>query len=369
MGRVLSFILFISIASAIYFGLHYFVYKSLTHSLVESVGMRRGLKWFFWLSGLSFILSMILSRAFHFHLLNHYAFTWLGVIAIAFSFFLIQRVLALIFHQHARMLTIITVAVVALVAIYSLINGLSNPVVKRLSIPIKQLPAKLSGFKLVHLSDLHLESYKSKGVIKKVVDKINQLKPDLVVITGDLIDGGANGEPLFCQQLKRIQSKYGIIATPGNHEYYAGMNTFMDLVQCAGVTVLKNQSITIADAIQIIGLDDDEGFRFQQAGPNLDEALQGCDPSKPMIMLYHRPLRFVEAVNKGVDLQLSGHTHAGQIPPMDVLVQIVYKYPFGLYEKDGSYIYTTSGTGYWGPAMRFLSKNEIVLFTLESGQQ
>jgi predicted MPP superfamily phosphohydrolase len=350
----------------IFFGLHYFVYKSLTHSLVQASGMKRGLKWFFWLSGLSFIVSMVLSRGYNIHFLNHYAYTWLGVIAIAFSFFLVQRILALIFDRHARTLSIITLALVALVSIYSLINGLSAPVVKRLTIPIKKLPAELNQFKLIHLSDLHLESYKSKGVIKKIVDQVNELQPDLVVLTGDIIDGGAAGEPLFCKELKRIKSKYGVIATAGNHEYYVGMKTFSELAQCAGITILDNKSITIADSLQIIGLDDDEGFRFEARGPKLDEALKHCDKNKPMILLYHRPLRFAEAVSKGIDLQLSGHTHAGQIPPMDLLVQIVYKYPFGLYEKEGSYIYTTSGTGYWGPAMRFLSKNEIVLFTLES---
>jgi hypothetical protein len=113
-------------------------------------------------------------------------------------------------------------------------------------------------------------------------------------------------------------------------------------------------------------LDDPESRRFGADGPELEALLKKCDANKPVILLFHRPQLFDEAVKKGVGLQLSGHTHAGQIPPMDLIVWFYYKYPWGLYEKDGAYIYTSSGTGIWGPDMRFLSQNEIIHFTLKS---
>jgi predicted MPP superfamily phosphohydrolase len=359
-----TFVLFITIVSAVYFGIHYFVYKSLTRTLVQAPGHQKALKWLFWVSGASFMVSIFLSRQLGFHLFNWYAYVWMGVISIAFTFFLVQWIVALIFPSQTKTLAAGALIVIGLISLYSLINGLLYPSVKRLTIPMKNLPQSMSGFKLVLLSDLHMESFKSHGVLVNVVEKVNALKPDLVAITGDLLDGT---DPMFCEQLKRVKATHGVIAVTGNHEFYVGMQNFLNLTQCANIMVLRNRFTTIAGTLQVIGLEDDQGRGFDTGGPDLDAATaEGYDPSKPTVMLYHRPLHFDEAVEKGVGLQLAGHTHAGQIPPMDLIVQVVYKYPFGLYEREGSYIYTTSGTGYWGPPMRFLNKNEIVLFTLES---
>ena len=368
MNRVFSYILFITVVCAIYFGLHFFVYKCLTRSLVQVPNWQKALKWFFWLSGLSFLVAMFLNRLFEFHLsvLNFYAFTWLGVIAIAFFFFLIQFVLSKIFPSHTKILAIIALVMIGLISLYSLINGLQPPKVKRITIPLKQLPKELSGFSIVQLSDVHLEAYKSKKRLAYIVDKVNQLKPDLVVITGDLIDSNVCKEKDICEQLKRLNTSRGVLAITGNHEFYSGIDAFTELARRSNIKILRNEKITIADTLQIIGLDDNAARQFGSRGPDLDGLIKDCDPNKPVILLYHRPLLFDEAVQKGVDLQLSGHTHAGQLPPMDLLVLFYYKYPYGLYEKDGAYLYTSSGTGVWGPEMRFLSKNEILHFTLKS---
>ena len=364
MNRLLSFIIFIAIVFAIYFGIHFVVYKCLTRSLVQVSHWQRILKWFFWISGLSFPAAMFLSRSLKIHLLNFYAFTWLGAIAIAFFIFLVQFALSKIFPAHTRVLAIIALGVIGIISLVSLINGLQPPKVKRLTIPIKDLPRELSGFSIVQLSDLHLESYKSKKRIAYIVETVNKLKPDLVVITGDLIDGNVCEETEFCEQLKRLDASHGVLAITGNHEFYAGIDVFLDLAKRSNIKVLRNESVTLAGDLQVLGLDDTESRRFGSDGPALDALIKKCDPRKPVILLFHRPQLFDEAVQKGVDLQLSGHTHAGQIPPMDLLVWLYYKYPFGLHEKNGAFIYTTTGTGIWGPDMRFLSKNEIVHLTL-----
>ncbi|MCP5047463.1 MAG: metallophosphoesterase [bacterium] len=369
MSRTLSMIIFITIVTAVYFLLHYFVYKSMVHSLDLTPKTRKLILWLFWVSGSSFIVTMFISRMFKFHLLNFYAFIWLGIIAIAFSFFVLQRIAAIVFPSHARILAIVTLAVIAIVSLYSLFNGLRTPVVRNLSITLKELPKELSGFKIVFMADNHLESFKSKGRIVKTVDKVNELKPDLVLIAGDLVDPGALGEPLFCEQLKRIKATHGVITVAGNHEFYTGMRAFMEVAKCSDITVLNNQFTTVAGAIQIVGLEDDQGGQFHKGGgPDLEAATKGTDPTKPMIVLYHRPMLFEEGMKKGVDLQLSGHTHAGQIPPMDLIVWFYYKYPYGLYKEGDAYIYTTSGVGYWGPPMRFLVKPEIVEITLKSAE-
>ncbi len=364
MSRLVSMIIFITIASTVYFGIHYFVFKSLTRSILQSQDLQKILAWLFWISGLSFIAHQFMGHTLNIHLLGYYAYTWMGVIAIAFFFFLLQRGLAKFFPAQNNPLAIFFLVIIGLISLYSLFNGMQTPRVKTVTIPVKQLPQSMSGFTIVQLSDMHLDGYKGMGVIAKIVARVNALKPDLIVITGDLIDGDVSEDPAFCQQLKQLTARHGVLAITGNHEYYAGLQTFLHLAQCSNITVLRNQAITLSNGLQVIGLEDDEGQRFNSGGPDLEKAMVGCDASKPIILLYHRPFFSATAIQKGVDLQLSGHTHAGQIPPMDLLVWLYYKYPAGLYEKDGSYIYTSPGTGYWGPAMRFLSKSEITLFRL-----
>jgi len=366
MNRTVMFIIFVTIVTAVYFGLHFFVYKCLARSLIQAANGQKILKWFLWLSGASFIIAMILNQTLKIHIsvLNFYAFTWLGVIAIAFFIFLVQLALSKIFPSQNKLLAIIALGVIGIISIISLVNGLQPPGVKRITIPMKKLPKELSGFSIVQLSDMHLESYKSRERIAYIIDKVNELKPDLVVITGDLIDSNVCEEEVFCEHLTRLKASHGVLAVTGNHEFYAGLDAFMELANRSNIKVLRNESITIADTLQIIGLDDDTARQFGSPAPDLDALIKACDQSKPIILLYHQPLHFDELVQKGVDLQLSGHTHAGQIPPMDLIVWLYYKYPFGLFEKNGAYIYTTSGTGIWGPDMRFLSKNEIVHITL-----
>ncbi len=364
MNRITSFIIFISIASLIYLGLHLFVFKVIASNLDITVNAKRVIKIFFWFSGFSFFVGTFLSRVFRIHFLNYYAYIWLGVIAVSFFVLLATFVVMKLAPDQAKLLTIIGLCITSIIVLVSLVNGLRKPIVREITVPLKKFSASLSGFSIVHLSDIHLESYKSKKTIGYMVDIVNGLKPDLVVITGDLIDGNICKDVAFCQHLERLNATYGVLAVTGNHEFYAGMDIFNELAIRSNVKILRNENMTVAGLVQVVGVDDDEAHRFGGKGPDLDTALKGCDLTKPVILLYHRPDKFDEAVTKGVDLQLSGHTHGGQIPPMDLLVWLYYKYPAGLFRKGDSFIYTSYGTGYWGPPMRFLSRNEIVKITL-----
>jgi len=359
-------LIFIAIASAVFFVLHFFIFKFVSKSLKLSNKPKKILKIFFWCSGLSFILAETLSRMYRIYFLNHYAFVWLGVIAIAFSILLLSWIAAKFFPSHSRVITLVALGIVGAVSLISLANGFQKPVVKEISVPVKDLPRELSGFTIVHLSDLHMEEYKAPDHVPYIVDAVNAMKPDLVAITGDLIEDDICNNPWFCEQMRRFDAAHGVVAITGNHEFYAGIENFKEFAKRSNIKILRNESMTVAGGVQIIGLDDNDGRRFGGKGPDLETAMKDCDPTKPMILLYHRPDNFDKAVEKGVDLQLSGHTHAGQIPPMDFLVWLYYKYPAGLFEHNGSYIYTSYATGYWGPPMRFLSRCEIVKITLVS---
>ncbi len=164
--------------------------------------------------------------------------------------------------------------------------------------------------------------------------------------------------------LLELKAKHGVLAVTGNHEFYAGIDLFLELARKSNWRVLRNETWSLDNKLDVIGLDDDAGRGFKSPGPDLEAALRTPTANVPRVLLYHRPNSFAEAVSRGVDLQLSGHTHAGQIPPMDLLVWLTYRYPAGLYRLGRSHIHTSAGTGTWGPPMRFLSRSEIVELTL-----
>lgn len=224
----------------------------------------------------------------------------------------------------------------------------------------------MKGFKIVHLSDLHLGTISKEKWLEQVVEKVNSLEPDLIVITGDLIDSDINGVEKLVDPLKKLNSRYGVFSVTGNHEFYAGLDRFYELAKKTGIKILKNEKYVLNEHLEIVGIDDDTNRRFKRENYNPDELFKKIESQKFTIFLSHKPKYFESAVSAGVDLQLSGHTHAGQIPPMDLIVYLTFKYPYGLYKLRDSYLYTTSGTSVWGPPMRLFSFSEIVKIVLDS---
>ena len=334
-----------------------------------SAGIRSWLRILFLLLGMSFFLGEFLTRRFATVWVKPVVYIgtiWFGTIFIALTIFFIIDILRLCFHSQSFRYysTIVGLVALCIMSIYSVYNGTRRPVVKPVQIKIQKLSDDLNGFRIVQLSDLHLNFMKSKRWLEGVVEKTNELKPDLIVITGDLVDADLCKFREFCVVLKQLNAKYGVFAVTGNHEYYAGIDMFSEIARDSNITVLRNQKTTIADVIELVGIDDKAGKSFSETGPDLTKAMRDCDLTKLVILLSHQPDVFDKAVDLGVDLQLSGHTHAGQILPIDLIVMCYFKYPYGLYHKNSSYIYTTSGTGTWGPPMRFSSRSEIVKIIL-----
>jgi predicted MPP superfamily phosphohydrolase len=366
MNRILSFLIFMVVALSVYFLMHFFVYRTVVRFIPFLPRVKSLIKYFFLFSGLSFPLSMMLSRVFGFHHLNFYAYVWLGVLSISFAVLIPARILNYVFPRISFQITLLSLVLIGLLSVYAVFNGIRIPAVKTITLPLNQLPAESSGFKIVQLSDLHLDSYKSPRMMSRVAEKVNSLNPDLIVITGDFIDGRIEHDQDVCLSLKKLRATHGIISITGNHEYYAGISYFLEISRKLKFTVLRNERKLIGNHLQVIGIEDNEAKRFSGAGPDLETPLKNCDPTKPIIVLRHRPEGFAKAVERGVDLQISGHTHDGQIPPMTFLVRLFLKYPFGLYRMNNAYIYTSCGTGYWGPPMRLFSRAEIVEFVLVS---
>ena len=232
--------------------------------------------------------------------------------------------------------------------------------IKHESVEIKIKNLKES-YTIVQLSDIHIGGLIDVDFIEKMVFKANAIKADLVVITGDLVDIKLEKAQEALDVLKQLKSKYGTYFIVGNHEYYHGLEEIVQKVKSIGIRVLENENVYIGEenkGFNLAGVYDVMGYRTGEFLPDIDKALQGKKDA-PTVLLAHQP-RFINEVNTGVDLMLSGHTHGGQIYPFKFLVKLVQPYISGLHQHNKELqIYVNKGTGFWGPPMRLGTSSEI----------
>ena len=248
--------------------------------------------------------------------------------------------------------------------------GLSKLVVRKIEIPLAKLPQESDGFTIAQLSDLHLDLVHGKRWLDSVVRRTNSLKPDLIVITGDLAEGSVRQFREEVGPLKHLSAPHGVFFVTGNHEYFHDLDGWLRLLGSFGIRVLRNERIPIgngAAGFDLAGVDDHDGARIAPGhGPDLPKALEGRDTGRPVVLLAHQP-RIIDAASRlGVDLVLSGHTHGGQIWPFSYLVYLQQPFVRGLKKRNGTTLYLSSGTGFWGPPMRLGTTAEIGLITLRS---
>jgi len=249
--------------------------------------------------------------------------------------------------------------------------AMSDPEEPHIVVPIKHLPVSLSGFRIVQLSDIHFGPTLRGDFAAHLVQRVNALKPDLVAITGDIVDGSVAELGPYVQALAAIQSTHGIYVCTGNHEYYSGVDAWCDAMTSWGMRVLRNEHISIEHGgarFDLVGVDDWRGSRLAKGQKyDFQAANAGRDQSVFSILLSHQPKAIHDAANGGIDLVLSGHTHGGQIWPGKYIVQLVQPYVSGLHRHNArTWIYVHSGTGYWGPPVRVGVPSEIALITLEN---
>ena len=216
-------------------------------------------------------------------------------------------------------------------------------------------------FTIVQISDLHIGGLIDKAFVKSSVEKINALSPDIVCLTGDMIDTSLDSIKEIILELNNIEAKYGIYYILGNHEYFHNPEKIIDFVKKTKLTLLLNENIQIdALKVNIVGVTDRIGYRLGKLEPNIHKAFKGCHKKYKTIFLAHQP-KFIEELGSYTpELILSGHTHGGQVWPFEYLVRLQQPYVKGLHLLDnGSHIYVNSGIGFWGPPMRLGSQAEI----------
>jgi predicted MPP superfamily phosphohydrolase len=238
--------------------------------------------------------------------------------------------------------------------------------VTRVEIPLRHLPPELDGFSVVHLSDIHYGMVNEDGRLNDVVRRVNELRPDLVVFTGDLVDGAVSHMEKMAGPLSGLTAREGLFAVMGNHEFYAGANRAEAIMRQAGIRVLRDRVWVLPGGLQILGIDDRASARRSRPLPDFQRLINGLDPEKPSILLYHQPVYFEQSAAAGVGLQLSGHVHGPQLLPMVPLVRLFYPRMRGLFRLGDSYLYVSRGVGTGGPPMRLGSPPEIVQITLRS---
>ncbi|HET8540731.1 MAG TPA: metallophosphoesterase [Anaeromyxobacter sp.] len=241
-------------------------------------------------------------------------------------------------------------------------------------VPVKlaRLPAALSGLSIAQITDLHVGPTIREPEVRRLVDQTNALRPDVVAVTGDLVDGSVAELGRAVSQLGRLRARWGVYFVTGNHEYYSGVDPWLSELRRLGLRVLRNERVRLGDAgasIDLAGVDDWSAERFGNGhGLRLADALEGREPDRSLVLLAHQPRGVGEAVRSGVELQISGHTHGGQIFPFSVIVGVVYPYLAGLYAHqeggESGQVFVSRGAGYWGPPLRLGSPPEIAKIVL-----
>lgn len=234
----------------------------------------------------------------------------------------------------------------------------------RVDLPLsvqKQMPAG-KPLKIVAVSDLHLGYSIGKQEFEKWIELINQEKPDIVLIAGDITDN--NVVPLYEQNVaesfRKIRSTYGTYAIAGNHEYIAGISKAAEFLQSTGITLLRDSVALVDNSFYVIGRDDRSNANRQ----SLQELMASLDTSKPILLLDHQPYHLEEAAANGVDLQFSGHTHNGQVWPISLVTKFLFEKSHGYLQKGNTHFYVSSGLGIWGGKFRIGTRSEYVVITM-----
>jgi len=391
---VVRLILFIGLLLAIPYGFHFLLYSATVRFFaIHNPAIRTSLFIALSLLSISFPGSFLLLRWKENLLTRGFyisAAFWMGMfinllLAIGLICLLIVMLRLVGHNPNTQVIAIVCFGLAACYSVYGVWNAF-HPRTKNIAVEIENLPAKWKDRTVVHLSDLHLGHLHGVGFLEGIVEKVNALDPDLVFITGDLFDGMAADFTPFVEQLNNLKTQKGVFFVTGNHEIYTGLDRALEVLNKTKIQVLQNEVVELG-GLQIVGISY-PGLRGGQEIRNLMESGGNYSKDRPRILLFHTPTNIGQkkendsdqhfatywvpdisfAMNKelGINLQLSGHTHKGQIFPFTYLTKLIYKgYDYGLHKEGSFSIYVTSGVGTWGPPMRTGNSPEIVVIKLK----
>ncbi|WP_199753231.1 metallophosphoesterase [Actinoplanes sp. ATCC 53533] len=247
---------------------------------------------------------------------------------------------------------------------YGVKSALGPPQLDRVQLPMAKLPRAMDGTRLAVVSDIHLGPLTGAQHAGRIVNLINSVNADIVCIVGDLVDGTVAELGRFAAPLADIESRRGAYFVTGNHEYYSGYQEWVAEVARLGVRPLRNERLEIG-GLDLAGVNDIGGVEFGD-GPDLRRALGDRDVGRPVVLMAHQPVVARDAAPFGVDLQVSGHTHGGQMVPFNLLVPLQQPVVSGFGEVDGVPVYVTNGAGFWGPPVRVGAPPQVTVIELRT---
>lgn len=378
--RVTSFLIFFGIALLIYFSFNFFIYSRGLQAFSISPAWRRSYIVVFWVIVSCFVVGEILEHT-RSSLVSEWIYRigafWLAFMlyfALTLLVFDVIRLLNYFFHFLPELTQILrfrlglaTVAFVSVVVLLGHINAL-NTQVREISLTI---PKKVTGdrtMKIVMASDIHLGALIGENREAKLVRIINKQKPDLVLLCGDLVDGDIASvlRKNLGNHLQEIKSPMGVYAIPGNHEYIGGIQKTLPYLESINIKLLRDKVLVLPNGVQVVGRDDRDNRQMGEESrrKTLHELMAGIDKTYPVIVMNHQPFNLDEAVTEGVDLHLSGHTHHGQLWPLNYITKAVFELSWGFLKKGDTNFYVSSGFGSWGPPVRIGNTPEVVVFNL-----
>ncbi|MDD2758164.1 MAG: metallophosphoesterase [Patescibacteria group bacterium] len=371
MTHVLTVILFGLAMLAVLFASHFFVYYSLGHFFkVVSPNVSTALAISIALLATSFILASLLAhwreniatRAFYF-----ISGVWLGLLVNLLVAFLLSWAVfgAGKLFGFAANLSIIGVVAIILASLYAIwgVWNAFHPEIKRIEVKINNLPVTWQGKTVVQISDIHLGHVFGQKFLQKIVDQINEVKPEAVFITGDLFDGMDGRLDMHVQPLDALAAPAGVYFVTGNHETYFGVDKAKEILSKTKARILSDEVVDI-NGLQVVGLN--YADRLEQRDlVGVIRSIPNYNAGLPAVLLYHSPIQIKKIKEAGIDLQLAGHTHRGQMFPFGWVTKMIFGgHDYGLYQEDDYSLYTTSGVGTWGPTLRTGNRPEIVVVTL-----
>jgi len=375
--RTVNFIIFISIAIAVFAGINVHIFFAGRSGI--PVDYRTWYTLLFVFFSASYLVGRFVERAGVTWLSDPLVWIgsfWLAAMAYFFLILLFIDLLRLINFvipyfpsiitnnpAQTRQVTVLSVFGIVTVTVLAGYLNARSPRIRTLDLTIPKNSHGLKSLNIAVASDIHLGTLVCKARLEEIVRDINALNPDLVLLPGDVVDEDLG--PVIRQNLgetlRSIQSKYGVFAITGNHEYIGGVEAACRYLTEHGIVMLRDSSLEIAGSFTLVGREDRSLRQFEgKRRKPLEEIMASIDKSLPIILMDHQPFGLDEAVKNGVDLQLSGHTHHGQLWPFNFITEKVYELSWGYLKKGNTHFYVSCGAGTWGPPVRTGNTPEIM---------
>jgi hypothetical protein len=358
-GRTAGFIVFLSICLALYALIHISVILTLKAFIPSSTVTVVVVT--LWITS---ICALFIAKIHHnilTNLLYRIGVTWMGIVFLLFLVLFPSTMLAMAIRGHLSPVLLIPVGVLITIATFLAVATR----IRYLDVAIAHLPKRLDGMRIVQLTDLHIGEIYGPAFLRGIVKRTNEQDPDIIVITGDVFDGGGRTYPHMVEPLRDLRARHGVYYVRGNHDVYEGVANTDRILENLDITILDDTIATVGD-LTLIGLSypTDLHDTKRETLKRLVTAARQAKRKRPIVLLRHEPKDPQLAADLGVDLMLSGHTHNGQLWPLNYLVGLAYPYRIGRHRIQQMTLFIGPGVGTWGPPLRLGSRSEITVFKL-----